>query len=77
MQDTFCKSWDYIQKGGEVRNYKPFLYRILNNLIIDEYRKKKSVSLDEILERDGVTEGNCDELFDGSVEHYWEQLGAH
>lgn len=52
VQDTFLKTWDYLQGGGEVREFKSFLYRTLNNLIIDEYRKKKSSSLDEILEND-------------------------
>lgn len=57
VQDTFLKAWDYVASGGEVQEYKSFFYRILNNLIIDEYRKKKSSSLDEILENDtGVME---------------------
>jgi RNA polymerase sigma factor (sigma-70 family) len=30
---------------------KSFLYHILNNLIIDEYRKRKNVSLDVLLEK--------------------------
>ncbi|PIR82345.1 hypothetical protein COU20_02885 [Candidatus Kaiserbacteria bacterium CG10_big_fil_rev_8_21_14_0_10_59_10] len=51
-QDTFLKAWDYVQKGGEVRQLRSFLYRILNNLIIDEYRKSKEQSLDELLEDD-------------------------
>lgn len=51
-QETFLKAWDYVQGGGEVQQYKSFLYRILNNLIIDEYRKSKQSSLDEMLESD-------------------------
>lgn len=51
-QDAFLKTWDFLRGGGDVRDFKSFLYRILNNLIIDEYRKKKSSSLDEILEDD-------------------------
>jgi RNA polymerase sigma-70 factor (ECF subfamily) len=51
-QETFLKAWDYVQNGGEVQQYKSFLYRILNNLIIDEYRKNKQSSLDEMLEND-------------------------
>ncbi len=51
-QDAFLKTWDFLQGGGDVRDFKSFLYRILNNLIIDEYRKRKSSSLDEILEDD-------------------------
>ena len=30
---------------------KAFLYHVLNNLIIDEYRKKKALSLDLLLEK--------------------------
>jgi RNA polymerase sigma-70 factor, ECF subfamily len=48
VQETFTKAWNAISKGQTVDNLKPFLYRIANNLIVDEYRKKKSVSLDEL-----------------------------
>lgn len=50
VQDTFVRAWDHVAQGNEIRAYKSFLYRILHNLIIDEYRRKKSGSLDEILE---------------------------
>lgn len=50
VQDTFLKAWDHVSKGGEVQSHKSFLYRILHNLIIDEYRRKKSSSLDALLE---------------------------
>ena len=50
LQDTFMKAWKYIVEGGNVTNMKAFLYKILNNLIIDEYRKKKSQSLDALQE---------------------------
>ena len=62
VQDTFMKTWDYISNGGEVNRYRPFLYRVLNNLIIDEYRKKRVDSLDELLEKDGVVEGHFEDL---------------
>lgn len=52
VQETFCKAWDYLVAGGEIESYKSFLYRSLNNAIIDEYRRKKSTSLDAILEDD-------------------------
>lgn len=52
VQDAYLKTWDYVVGGGEVRDYKSFLYRSLNNLIIDEYRRRKSSSLDELLEDD-------------------------
>lgn len=72
VQDTFLKTWDYLIGGGDVREYKAFLYRILNNLIIDEYRKKKSSSLDEILEDDT---GEMDmRLSEGSVRETEEEF---
>ena len=49
-QDTFIKTWQYLEKGEEVENIKAFLYRVAKNLIIDHRRKKKSSSLDQILE---------------------------
>ena len=72
VQDTFLKVWDFVQGGGVVEQYKAFLYRILNNLIIDEYRKKKSSSLDEILENDtGAMEAR---LSHGSVRETEEEF---
>ena len=49
VQDTFIKTWKYLVKGGEIETMKAFLYHILNNLIIDEYRKNKTTSLDVLL----------------------------
>lgn len=48
-QECFMKVWEYVQKGGEVEQWRPFLYRTLRNLIIDEYRRKKSVSLEGLV----------------------------
>lgn len=67
VQDTFLKAWDYIRGGGEVRQFRSFLYRILNNLVIDEYRRKSTDSLDELLEREGASEGDFAELHEGSL----------
>jgi RNA polymerase sigma-70 factor, ECF subfamily len=50
-QECFLKVWEYAHKeGNEVRQLRPFLYRTLRNLIIDEYRKHKTVSLEAIAE---------------------------
>jgi RNA polymerase sigma-70 factor (ECF subfamily) len=71
-QETFLKAWDYVHGGGEVQQFKSFLYRILNNLIIDEYRKSKQSSLDELLESDtGDLEAKMSE---GSVRETEEGL---
>ena len=59
-QECFLKVWQYVQRGEEVREMRPFLFRTLRNLIIDEYRKSKSFSLDAMVEDDdgGVVESN-------------------
>jgi len=51
VQDTFTKTWEYINQGNEISNLKSFLYSVLNNKIIDFYRKKKSHSLDDLSEK--------------------------
>lgn len=55
VQDTFIKTWRYLVREGKIDLMKPFLYHVLNNLIIDEYRKKSrkntTTSLDALLEK--------------------------
>ncbi len=51
VQDTFMKTWRYFVRGGKIDVMKAFLYHILNNLIIDEYRKHKTTSLDVLIEK--------------------------
>lgn len=49
-QEAFIKAWTYIKDGKEVQNLKAFIYRVANNLIIDDVRKKKETSLDALAE---------------------------
>ena len=49
-QECFLKVWEYAKKGEEIRDLRPFLYRTLRHLIIDEYRRKKAVSLEAMAE---------------------------
>lgn len=51
-QECFVRAWEYAQKGEEIRELRPFLYRTLRHLIIDEYRRKKSVSLEALVLND-------------------------
>lgn len=51
VAQTFMKTWMYLVKGGKVENMKAFLHHILNNLVIDHYRKQKTSSLDALLEK--------------------------
>lgn len=49
-QDTFMKLWEHMSKGKEVSQERALLYKIANNLIIDFYRKKKSIQVDDYTE---------------------------
>ncbi|MFT7507022.1 MAG: RNA polymerase sigma-70 factor (ECF subfamily) [Acidimicrobiales bacterium] len=68
VHDTFTKVWAYVRNGHEVDQFRPFLYKVLNNLIIDEYRKAKEASLDALMAIDGIDEGTFDELSENTVE---------
>lgn len=50
VQITFLKTWDYLLNHKQITSIRSFLFHILNHLIIDEYRKKKALSLDPLLE---------------------------
>lgn len=50
-QETFFKAWNNIADNNKkIDNFKFFVYKIANNLIIDHYRKKARapISLDDI-----------------------------
>lgn len=49
-QEVFVRLWGQVVKGESIENARALLYRIAHNLIIDEYRKKKTVSLDVLRE---------------------------
>jgi RNA polymerase sigma-70 factor (ECF subfamily) len=51
VQTTFLKTLIYLQKGGKIDVMRSFLNRILRDLIIDEYRKNKTSSLDIMLDK--------------------------
>jgi RNA polymerase sigma-70 factor (ECF subfamily) len=59
MQEVFMRAWEYLAKGEKVLNMRAFLYRIANNLIVDESRKKREASLEKL----------HDEGFDPSVDN--------
>ena len=54
-QDTFLRFWNSLVSKKEIKNYRTFLFTIARNLIIDWYRKKKSFSLETLME--SVVEG--------------------
>lgn len=51
VQTTFLKTLVYLKNGGKIDLMHSFLNHVLNDLIVDEYRKKKIVSLDTLLDK--------------------------
>ncbi len=60
-QETFVRLWQNMLEGKEILNDRAFLYTVARRLIIDWYRKKKSLSLDSIVSEN---EGGYDILDD-------------
>ena len=53
-QDTFMRFWSAFSMGEkEIKNHRTFIFTIARNIIIDWYRKKKSISLEGLLEATG------------------------
>ena len=50
-QDVFMRTWEYLAQGKSIGNIRAFLYRVATNLVIDESRKKKEVSLGALQEK--------------------------
>ncbi len=59
-QETFMKTWQYLEGGKQVDNLRAFLYRVANNLIIDYSRRKKEEHLDALLEKSADLEPTYD-----------------
>jgi RNA polymerase sigma-70 factor (ECF subfamily) len=76
VHDTYTKVWGYVRGGHEIETYKSFLYKVINNLIIDEYRRRKEYSLDAMLAEEGTDEGSFPELHAGSVDEVTFSMDA-
>ncbi len=50
VSETFIRMWKYILDGNDIKNTKTFLYTVARNIIIDEYRKKNTISLDQLID---------------------------
>jgi RNA polymerase sigma-70 factor (ECF subfamily) len=54
MQEAFMRTWEYLQAGKEISHMKTFLFRVANNLIVDDARRRKGkeqVSLEDLQEK--------------------------
>lgn len=49
-QETFTRLWINLGQGKEMTNSRSFVFTIAHNLIVDWYRKKKSLSLESVME---------------------------
>jgi RNA polymerase sigma-70 factor, ECF subfamily len=68
-QDVFLKAWSYMQKQP-VHNMRAFLYRLADNLVIDWYRRRKTESLDALMEggfEPAMVESRIEEQVDASL----------
>lgn len=61
-QDTFIKTWEYLSSGRKVENLRAFLYKVAKNLVIDDSRKKKHSSIEEMAEKGFDVENGTDEI---------------
>lgn len=59
-QEAFMKYWDALTKGTAIREPRAFLFTTVRRLIIDWYRKKKPVSLEDMTE--GKSDSENDEF---------------
>lgn len=59
MQETFTKTWNYIKEGNKLKIefLQAFLYKVANNLLIDDSKKKRTESLESMEEATGFTPG--------------------
>lgn len=49
-QETFIKVWKYIADGKEIQNLNAFVYKVAYHLVVDNSKKRKEQSLDELFE---------------------------
>lgn len=63
-EEVFYKFWQSMQDGKHIENHLAFLFAIARNKIIDWYRKKKSLSLENLLENKEDADGEALQLAD-------------
>jgi RNA polymerase sigma-70 factor (ECF subfamily) len=59
VQEAFMKSWQSAINGDRIQNLRAYLYKIVHNLTLNEYRNRKSIaSLEELMESSNFDPGN-------------------
>lgn len=64
VQETFLRLWESMIDEKEILNHKAFLFTIARNLIIDWYRKNKSLSLDSMLSNEDKEDSTESDVMD-------------
>lgn len=60
-QETFLRLWQSLQEDKVIRNEKAFLFTVAHRLVIDWYRKKKSISLESLTQNEESSYDPADE----------------
>lgn len=66
-QEAFMRLWDAMRQNKNIASHRAFLFTITRNLIIDWYRKKKTVSLDGLNKNSSENDGYDPEFLDKLV----------
>ena len=66
------KTWQELANGKDIKNIKAFVYTVANHLIIDESRKKRPASLEDMQETYGFdvksgSEASAADAVDGAL----------
>ena len=44
--ETFCRAWQSVVRGSEIKNLKAFIYQIAHNLVVDFYAQQQKAPLE-------------------------------
>ncbi len=75
-QETFTRLWQSLKEGKEILNYRAYIFTVTRRLIIDWYRKKKSISFrdmesgDDDIPYDPADSQTFSRLIDGAEGRY-------
>ncbi|MFA7000111.1 MAG: RNA polymerase sigma factor [Candidatus Paceibacterota bacterium] len=75
-QETFLRLWKQMQEDKDIINEKALLFTIARHLIIDWYRKKKSLSLDMMAFNDNGEKEEGFDVLDESTTTEELEIGA-
>lgn len=49
-QEAFTRTWLALVNGNDIKNLRAFVYKVARNLVIDQSRKKKEMSLEALMQ---------------------------